>query len=121
MACGTRITKDLNCDKTLNAISSVELKEFLHSHPNALIVDVREKYEQEVGEKLDVELKHLEMMPLSRIVNGFSEWIRPNNIEKPILFYCRSGNRSFQAASSLSQLGHKSIYHLAGGLALNVH
>jgi rhodanese-related sulfurtransferase len=35
--------------------------------------------------------------------------------EKPIYLYCRSGNRSLQAAKKLSLLGFKKIYDLKAG------
>jgi len=36
----------------------------------------------------------------------------------PVVFYCRSGNRSAQAANALRRLGHDQSWSLAGGLAL---
>ncbi|EAP86722.1 MULTISPECIES: rhodanese-like domain-containing protein [Croceibacter] len=35
--------------------------------------------------------------------------------EKPVYLYCRSGNRSLQAAKKLDLLGFKKIYDLKGG------
>jgi rhodanese-related sulfurtransferase len=35
---------------------------------------------------------------------------------KPVLVYCRSGNRSAQAARKLEKLGFKTIYDLKGGI-----
>ncbi|HSP44334.1 MAG TPA: rhodanese-like domain-containing protein [Luteolibacter sp.] len=35
---------------------------------------------------------------------------------KPVVVYCRSGNRSAQAARKLEKLGFKTIYDLKGGI-----
>jgi rhodanese-related sulfurtransferase len=36
----------------------------------------------------------------------------------PLVFFCRSGNRSTRAAQCLRRLGYAQAYDLAGGLAL---
>lgn len=51
-------------------------------------------------------------------VNGpsFSEQIAELDVDEPYLVYCRSGNRSAQAASQMEDIGIKDIAD-AGGLA----
>ncbi|HFA51381.1 MAG TPA: rhodanese-like domain-containing protein, partial [Bacteroidetes bacterium] len=36
--------------------------------------------------------------------------------DKPVLIYCRSGNRSGKAASAMQALGFKNIYNLDHGI-----
>lgn len=45
----------------------------------------------------------------------FNEEFGKLNKEQPVYLYCRSGNRSQQAARKLDSLGFKKIYDLKGG------
>tara|TARA_R110002049_G_scaffold253340_2_gene428623 strand:- start:1579 stop:1923 length:345 start_codon:yes stop_codon:yes gene_type:complete len=45
----------------------------------------------------------------------FNEEFGKLNKEQPVYLYCRSGNRSQQAAKKLDSLGFKKIYDLKGG------
>jgi cysteine desulfurase len=56
-------------------------------------------------------------VPLSALPNALPGWLQLP-AEVPVLFYCRSGNRSAQAARALRRLGHARAFSLAGGLAL---
>ncbi len=93
------------------------LRAFLARHPEAIIVDVREGYEGVLGatlEKLpDVATRSV---PLSRLADALPEWLA--HADKPLVFFCRSGNRSLLAARCLRRLGHEQAFHLRGGLAL---
>ncbi|MNR48233.1 putative adenylyltransferase/sulfurtransferase MoeZ [compost metagenome] len=83
-----------------------------------MLVDVREPYEQRLGDA-PVFGAHVrcEAVPLSGLLNALPGWLSlPAGT--PVLFYCRSGNRSSQAAKALRRLGHAQAWSLAGGLAL---
>ncbi|WP_041657766.1 rhodanese-like domain-containing protein [Marinithermus hydrothermalis] len=72
------------------------------------IVDVREPEEWAEGvlpEALRLPLSHLEALAPLRVAR-----------ERPVLLYCRSGNRSREAAQTLARLGHRQVWHLEGGL-----
>jgi cysteine desulfurase len=56
-------------------------------------------------------------VPMSRLLNALPGWLALP-AETPVLFFCRSGNRSTQAAKALRRLGHVRAWSLAGGLAL---
>ncbi len=75
---------------------------------NALVVDVRtlEEFNSEHYPKA----KHI---PLNEIENRISEF---GEKSKPIVLYCRSGNRSGKAKLILEQAGFTNITN-AGGLA----
>lgn len=48
---------------------------------------------------------------------GFGEAVaRELDEDKPVLIYCRSGNRSGQAAKLMEGLGFKSLFDLKGGI-----
>lgn len=46
----------------------------------------------------------------------FKERIGELDREVPVYIYCRSGNRSGQAASMMKQMGFKEVYNLQGGV-----
>jgi rhodanese-related sulfurtransferase len=54
---------------------------------------------------------------LSAFLNALPGW-QALPAETPVLFFCRSGNRSLQAARALRRLGHGQAWSLSGGLAL---
>jgi cysteine sulfinate desulfinase/cysteine desulfurase-like protein/glyoxylase-like metal-dependent hydrolase (beta-lactamase superfamily II)/rhodanese-related sulfurtransferase len=115
LACGARNTR---CTKGSAPISlpPEALPPLLAEHPELLIVDVREPYEQRLGQAPDLG-KPTQQMPLSALLDALPDWLALPP-ETPLLFYCRSGNRSSQAAEALRRLGRSQAWSLAGGLAL---
>jgi cysteine sulfinate desulfinase/cysteine desulfurase-like protein/rhodanese-related sulfurtransferase len=94
------------------APSAVE--SFWREHPDALLIDVREPAENLAG--TPAPFGHgAHNVPLSRIVEHLAHWLCAE--PRPLVFFCRSGNRSLKAASALRRLGHAQAWHLAGGLA----
>jgi len=76
-----------------------------------LLVDVREYHEYEAG-RIDGVDRHLPM-------SSFSEWGEEffnNNMDKKIIFTCRSGNRSGQIERMFEHNGHKNVYNHVGGI-----
>lgn len=84
-----------------------ELKQMMDNQENFQLIDVREEFEHEVadigGEKI----------PMGQI---------PDNVEriaenKPVIIYCRSGNRSGNVCMFLeSNFGMENVYNLQGGI-----
>ncbi|MDM4766502.1 aminotransferase class V-fold PLP-dependent enzyme [Pelomonas sp. SE-A7] len=94
------------------------LHELLKAHPDALVIDVREPFEQRLGQAPVLEpAVAIEAVPVSRLLNTLPAWLAMP-AERPVVFFCRSGNRSLVAANLLKRLGHEEAYSLAGGLAL---
>jgi rhodanese-related sulfurtransferase len=54
--------------------------------------------------------------PLSRLAEHLPEWLA--DPARPIVFMCRSGNRSAKAALCLRRAGHAQAWTVVGGLAL---
>ena len=90
-------------------ITSEELKERLDSGEKINLVDVREPYEHaefSIGGTL---------YPLGKIQSMMVDDLEDLKDEEVIL-YCRSGNRSGQAAMILDMLGFKNTKNLVGGM-----
>ncbi len=96
-------------------LSGTQLQQFVDAHPDALLIDVREPYEQFLSQTPELAGVALQAMPLSRFLNAIPGWLAE---QRPLLFFCRSGNRSRQAAQALARLGHSQAWTLSGGLAL---
>lgn len=95
-----------------------DIIEFLAEHPDAIVIDVRESYESEVGDiQSQLKLKEPTVnVPLPKladfVVNGDC------TDAKPLLLVCRTGTRSLLACKTLLRLGYTEVYNIKGGLAL---
>jgi cysteine sulfinate desulfinase/cysteine desulfurase-like protein/rhodanese-related sulfurtransferase len=91
------------------------LDAFLRTHADALLVDVREAFEAEAG-NMRLHGRDAHAVPLSRLAEHLGHFLAAPR--RPLVFVCRSGNRSTRAALWLQRLGHAQAWSLAGGLAL---
>ena len=87
---------------------------YLAAHPDALLVDVRELPEHAAA-CAQLHGRSAQHVPLSQLAGQAAHWLRE---PRPLVFLCRSGNRSARAARLLRRLGHAQAWHVAGGLAL---
>ena len=84
----------------------MELKEII-KNPATRFVDVRTI--------LEFKMDHVEgaiNLPLDQVPHRYQEITGLGTT--PIVFYCRSGNRSGQAVAYLSQMGFQNIYNGGG-------
>lgn len=88
-------------------ITPQEAKKMMEKYPEAVILDVRTPEEFETGH-----VPGAICIPNESIVNKEPEQL-PDKTQI-ILVYCRSGNRSRQAAGKLAKLGYESIYEFGG-------
>ncbi|KGF79007.1 cysteine desulfurase [Massilia sp. JS1662] len=88
---------------------------FLRRHEDALLVDVRETGEAAAG-AMTLHGRAAHHVPLSRLAEHLPGWLA--DPARPIVFVCRSGNRSAKAALCLRRAGHAQAWTLVGGLAL---
>ncbi|MFC0254223.1 aminotransferase class V-fold PLP-dependent enzyme [Massilia consociata] len=95
-------------------LDAVSAAAFLHAHPDALLVDVRELPEHAAGAAL-LHGHQAHNVPLSQLAGQAAQWLRA---PRPLVFICRSGKRSARAARTMRRLGHAQAWHVAGGLAL---
>lgn len=89
---------------------------FLQAHPDARLVDVREPYECAATVAPAPGGRAAISVPLGLLDGQLDQWLREAHV--PLVFYCRSGNRSLKAAQRLRQHGHPQAWSLDGGLAL---
>ena len=117
LACGARVDVRVACAS--QDLSAAQLQVLLADHPDLRFVDVREPYEQRLGHAPQLsapQVRH-QAIALSQLMQALPEWLTLPTAT-PVVFYCRSGNRSAQAAEALRRLGHERAWSLAGGLAL---
>ncbi|OIJ14432.1 rhodanese [Anaerobacillus alkalilacustris] len=70
-------------------------------------IDVREPHEFKNGH-----INGMVNVPLSQLENNYD--IIPK--EKTVVIFCRSGNRSLQAANILKDIGYKDLVNVKGGI-----
>lgn len=97
-------------------LDTAALRELLQRHPGAVLVDVRESHEHLVGLPAALGGKVVSV-PLGQLAGQIPEWLGAP-VRVPLVFFCRSGNRSARAAQCLRRLGYAQAYDLAGGVAL---
>jgi rhodanese-related sulfurtransferase len=83
-------------------------QERLRQRDTVLLVDVREPAEH-AGEKIPGSI----LLPLSK----FNPARIPSDPNKKLVLYCRSGNRSTQAAQKLFAAGFTDVTHLSCGIS----
>jgi len=88
---------------------------FLRRHADALLVDVREAFEAAAGPMV-LHGRAADNVPLSRLAEHVAAWLTAP--ARPIVFVCRSGNRSAKAAACLRRAGHAHAWTVVGGMAL---
>jgi cysteine desulfurase len=117
LACGARV--DARSDSLAQELTPAQLQALLQTQPDLLFVDVREPYEQRLGHAPELAAPHVrhQAIALSQLLQALPDWLSLP-AQTPVVFYCRSGNRSAQAANALRRLGHDRAWSLAGGLAL---
>lgn len=94
-------------------MAAAALQQALHAGQQPLLVDVREAYEQAL-QPVDFAS---EAVPLSQLEEALLRWCALP-ADTAVVFVCRSGRRSAEAARALRQRGHANAWSLAGGLAL---
>ncbi|REK25142.1 MAG: aminotransferase class V-fold PLP-dependent enzyme [Planctomycetota bacterium] len=131
-----QIDDDANCELICGLIqprgkssSSVdvrpeELRDFFFQHRESRIIDVREPHEFQFAQ--DWEGLGLAEPPTNVPLTQFGNFLQSllagretsRDSDRDIVFVCRSGNRSGQAAEVLRRFGFDNAWHIAGGLAL---
>ena len=97
-------------------LDAASLPAFLRQHPDAILVDVREAYEHAACAGTVFEGCAVHSVPLSRLAGQVAAWLQQP--QSPLVFFCRSGNRSARASACLRRLGHAAAWQLNGGMAM---
>ena len=90
-------------------ITGEEVKARLDANEKLNLVDVREPHEH-----ADFNIGGI-LLPLGKVQTMQIEDIEDLR-DQEVILYCRSGNRSGQAALMLEQLGFKDVKNLTGGM-----
>lgn len=115
--CGTvRTVQDGSVPAAALQLDAAALPAFLRQHPDAILVDVREAYEHAACVGTVFEGCAVRSVPLSRLAGQVAAWLLQP--QRPLVFFCRSGNRSARAAACLRRLGHGAAWQLNGGMAM---
>lgn len=105
--CGQKLDGDGMIEKSYTHISQDEAKEMMAKDDGHVVVDVRRQDEYDAG--------HIPGAIL--IPNESIDTEQPRelpDLDQIILIYCRSGNRSRQAAQKLFEMGYTNIYEFGG-------
>ena len=104
---GCMVTKTSKTSSSYKTISSKEAQQMIEDNKDALILDVRTAAEYESGH-------------IPNAVNLSNEDIQAGKVDslkdksQLIMVYCRSGNRSRQAAQKLAELGYTNVVDFGG-------
>ena len=104
---GCMVTKTSETSGSYKTISSTEAQQMIEENKDVLILDVRTAAEYESGH-------------IPNAVNLSNEDIQAGKVDslkdksQLIMVYCRSGNRSRQAAQKLAELGYTNVVDFGG-------
>lgn len=90
-------------------MTALELKDRLEQDQPVTLVDVRETFEKDIADLPDHGQIHI---PLGEFPHRIHELDR----DRPIVVYCRTGNRSAWAAQFLQSRGFEAVWNLSGGI-----
>jgi len=109
----TTIETKMEFGKVLN-LSAVDFKKVINLE-GATLIDIRTP-EEFIGESSNSD-GHIEgAVMVDWYERTFQNYILNFPLDKPILIYCRSGNRTGKATATLQTLGFKEIYNLDKGI-----
>ena len=94
-------------DSQYQKISAEEAKNMIDTDETVIVVDVRTPEEYNEGH-----IENAVLIPNETIIDETPEQLP--DLDAKILIYCRSGNRSQQAAEKLSELGYTNVYDFGG-------
>lgn len=90
-------------------ISPQQAKQRMQEHPDAVILDVRERDEYVRGH-----IPRATLLPLSTFSEAQVAQAIPGGKDAQVLVYCQSGGRSRMAAEALADMGYTQVYDFGG-------
>jgi len=105
--CGVSEEKGKDSAMGYQQISQEEAKEIIANEDNIIILDVRTQEEYDQGHIPDAVC-----VPVETLSDSQPEELP--DLNQKILVYCRSGNRSKQAAEKLAAIGYTNIFEFGG-------
>lgn len=107
--CGETSDTSNSSDSEVQLISSTAAEKLIADEPDLFILDVRTQEEYDEGH-----LKNSVLVPIDVLEDQIEKAI-PDKDTK-VLVYCRTGNRSGQAALTMLGMGYTDLYDLDGGI-----
>jgi len=92
---------------TYKKITAKQGLEMLQSDSSVILLDVRT-----VAENKEIRIPGSMLIPLDSLKSQVSSLISDKDVK--IIIYCRSGNRSKEAADILITLGYKNVFDMGG-------
>lgn len=92
-------------------VNGAEFERLLNETPDVILIDVRTVGEFKSG--YIPKAKNMDIMS-----GDFQRKAATLDKDKTYLLYCRSGNRSGQAAKALTTNGFEKVYNLSGGIGV---
>jgi rhodanese-related sulfurtransferase len=92
-----------------HTISTKDLYQQIQTHPDTLLIDVREQDEWDTCHIPFA--KHIPKGVLAETISTIT-----NQLDTPIYLHCKSGMRSQMAQEILTQLGYQQVYNVEGGI-----
>lgn len=89
-------------------LSPIEVVQLIN-HDEAVLLDVREDAELSQGRIAGA--KHIPLSVLKQRIEELNKFR-----DKPIIAFCRSGNRSVEAGNLLKKNQFEKVFHMKGGL-----
>ena len=83
-----------------------QAREILDREKDSVLLDVREEEEFITGHPVEAELFTLDT------IDAQTAELRIPSKDTPVLVYCRSGARSYEAAQRLRALGYRRVYDI---------
>ena len=103
-------SKFLKTETNIKSVSALALQQLIENKDCPQLLDVRTSREfkqQHIAKALNIDVFSADFE--QKCQSKF-------NLSEPILLYCRSGQRSMNAARKLEKIGFKDIYNLKGGM-----
>lgn len=91
----------------IGEITAVELETKMKTDNDAVFIDVRE-----IDEYEEAHVEGMTNIPLSRLASEYTQLPQ----DQEIVIFCRSGNRSMQAANFLFEQGYSKVTNVSGGI-----
>lgn len=91
---------------TITKVSFETAKQLMDAYPDHRLFDVREEEEYVTGHAAGALLFPLDSMDVATAAQMIPQK------DTPVLVYCRSGQRSGEAAQKLAQLGYTRVYDI---------
>lgn len=105
-ACSEADTGAAVSGSPIRLLEASEFADFMESNPDVAVINVHIPYQGHIA-GTDAFVDFTQILDYDNL---------PNNLDDPVIVYCRSGNMSAQSASDLAAAGYTNVIDLNGGM-----